>query len=64
MQKSWLPTFLTIALGAVSAATPQIQEEVGKHPDLAISLITAYAVLKGILPPPTPFQPKDPNHKE
>lgn len=55
--KKWLPTFLTVALGGLAAATPQLQEQIGKHPDFATTLITAYAVLKGILP--TPLQPKE-----
>lgn len=53
--RPWLPTFLTIALGAVAAATPDIQAQIVKHPEAGIVFATVYAAIKGILT--SPLQP-------
>jgi hypothetical protein len=54
--KQWLPTIVTVAIGALSSLSPDIQAIVAQHPNLAIGLGTAYALLKGFLPSPIATQ--------
>lgn len=54
--KKWFPLFITIALGGVSAASPEITQAIVNHPNLATGLATSIAVIKGLLP--SPLQPK------
>ena len=50
--KKFFPTFLTILIGAMTALSPDIQGTISQHPNLGIGLITAYTILKGLLPSP------------
>lgn len=50
--KKWFPTFITIALGGLAAATPDIQKAVAEHPNFATGLVTAYAIIQGLIPSP------------
>lgn len=49
---AWGPTALTIGLGALATLTPEIQQAVSQHPNVALGLGTLYAILKGIMPSP------------
>jgi hypothetical protein len=48
----WFPTILTVAIGVLGQASPDIQAAVSQHPNLLLGLGTAYALLKGFLPSP------------
>lgn len=50
--KKWLPILITIGLGSLSQFQPEITHQISQHPNLALGLGTAVAVIKGLLPSP------------
>ena len=52
MKKEWFPTVITVLLGILTASTPYLQGLIKDHPELAAAIVTAYTVLKGLLPSP------------
>lgn len=48
----WIPTLITIVLGAAAASTPQAQSYLAAHPTVSALVAAAYAILKGLLPSP------------
>ena len=58
MKSKWLPTFVSMLLGAFAVLTPDIQSAIVAHPNLATGIGFAYAILKGVLPSPLQQDPK------